>query len=213
MIYTHARAHTHSHTHTHSLTHTLTHTHSHTHTHTHIHSHILTHTHTHTHTHAVELQIRHTKGVIENVPITQLGGARLQERYYTETDFWETLIHRKLKPVTVRFTQIDDLKATLKGLRNTVLAILLLVNLVWIILLYTLTIPQLVQYGLEPRAFQTVFLAVYGIIIIVQFMTILCHRAVTLVHYLGRTQPSEIVGPETEEPLVVSMDVTHHNHL
>lgn len=168
--------------------------------------------HAHSLTHTVELQIRHTKGVIENVPITQLGGARLQERY-TETDFWETLIHRKLKPVTVRFTQIDDLKAMLKSLRNVVLAILLLVNLVWIILLYTLTIPQLVQYGLEPRAFQTVFLLVYGIIIVVQFVTILCHRGVTLVHYLGRTQPNEIVGPETEEPLVVSMAVPHNVHL
>ena len=115
--------------------------------------------------------------------------------------------------MTVRFTQIDDLKAMLKTLRNTVLAILLLVNLVWIILLYTLTIPQLVQYGLEPRAFQTVFLLVYGIIIVVQFVTILCHRAVTLAHYLGRTQPNEIVGPETEEALVVSMAVPHNVRL
>ena len=111
----------------------------------------------------------------------------------------------KLKPETVRFTPIDDLKANLKSLRNSVLAILLLVNLMWIILLYTLEFSQLIDYGLESRAFQTLFLAVYGIIIVVQFVTLLCHRSVTLVHYLGRTQPDEIVGHENREALVVTL--------
>lgn len=155
-------------------------------------------THTHTLTdHTVELKIRQAKAKIENVP---LGGGPDEQ----ENDFWEKLMD-KLKPETVRFTPIDDLKANLKSLRNSVLAILLLVNLMWIILLYTLEFSQLIDYGLESRAFQTLFLAVYGIIIVIQFVTLLCHRSVTLVHYLGRTQPDEIVGHENREALVVTL--------
>lgn len=152
---------------------------------------------TRTPTHTVELKIRQAKAKIENVP---LGGGPDEQ----ENNFWETLMD-KLKPETVRFTPIDDLKANLKSLRNSVLAILLLVNLMWIILLYTLEFSQLIDYGLESRAFQTLFLAVYGIIIVVQFVTLLCHRSVTLVHYLGRTQPDEIVGHENREALVVTL--------
>ena len=153
---------------------------------------------TRTPTHTVELKIRQAKAKIENVP---LGGGPDEE----ENKFWETLIKDKLKPETVRFTPIDDLKANLKSLRNSVLAILLLVNIMWIILLYTLEFSQLIDYGFESRAFQTLFLAVYGIIIVIQFVTLLCHRSVTLVHYLGRTQPDEIVGHENREALVVTL--------
>ena len=113
-----------------------------------------------------------------------------------------------MKPETVRFTPIDDLKANLKSLRNSVLAILLLVNIMWIILLYTLEFSQLIDYGFESRAFQTLFLAVYGIIIVIQFVTLLCHRSVTLVHYLGRTQPAEIMGYENQDPVVTPAENT-----
>ena len=101
--------------------------------------------------------------------------------------------------MTVRFTQIEDIKAMLKSLRNSVLVVLLLVNLMWIILLYSLEFSRLADYRLESRVFQTVFFAVYGIIIAVQFVALVCHRGVTLVHYLGRTQPADIVGPANED--------------
>lgn len=160
--------------------------------------------------HTVELEIRRTKSIIENVPIMHLGGAHHVQEGLNEADFWDDLIHRKLKPVTVRFTLIDDIKDMLKSLRNSILAVLLLINLTWIILLYTLQFPQLEDYGLEPRAFQLLFLAVYSIIIAVQFVALVCHRGVTLVHYLGRTQPAEIIGPVNEDPLVVSMPAARH---
>ena len=73
------------------------------------------------------------------------------------------------------------------------LGLLFLVNIMWIILLYTLEFPELEDYGLDSRGFQLLFLAVYGLIIIVQFITLICHRIVTLVHYLGRIQPNEVI--------------------
>ena len=148
------------------------------------------------------MQIRQTKGVIENVETTQLASTGADE-----ADFWDNLIQKTLKPVRIRLTQIDDLKDDLRTLRNTTLAILLLINLMWIILLYTLTFPRLSRYYLPDRAFSLLFLAVYGVVIVVQFVTLICHRAVTLVHYLGRVKSEEVVAPVREDPVVVSFRV------
>ncbi len=62
----------------------------------------------------------------------------------------------------------------------------------WIVLLISLTFWQLELYDIDPRAFQLLFLAVYGLIILIQFFTMLAHRAVTLIHYLGRIKPREV---------------------
>lgn len=159
---------------------------------------------------AVELRIRRTATVIENVQYTDICSTKPDE-----ADFWKTLIDLKLKPVSVRFQgQIKDLKQSLRSLRNQTLALLFLVNILWIILLYTLEFPELADYGLDSRGFQLLFLAVYGFIIIVQFITLLCHRIVTLVHYLGRTKPSEVMGTANREDpvLVASWELSSVNY-
>ena len=73
----------------------------------------------------------------------------------------------------------------------------------WIVLLYTLNFPELTDYGLDSRGFQLLFLVVYGFIIIVQFITLILHRIVTLVHYLGRIQPNEVMHNQSESIEVV----------
>ena len=148
---------------------------------------------------SVELRIRHTATIIENIPATVLSSTDPEE-----ADFWVNLINIKLKPVSIRFQgQIEDLKQSLRSLRNTILGLVFLVNIMWIILLYTLSFPELEDYGLDSRGFQLLFLAVYGFIIVVQFITLVCHRIVTLVHYLGRTQPNEVIGPNNREEVLV----------
>ena len=140
----------------------------------------------------MELRIRHTETLIDNLPISVLNATNEKE-----SDFWSNLILRSLKPVSVRFQgQIEDMKESLRGLRNATLGVLFLVNIMWIVLLYTLQFPELEDYGLDSRGFQLLFLAVYGFIIIVQFVTLICHRIVTLVHYLGRIQPDEVISIE-----------------
>ena len=136
----------------------------------------------------MELRIRHTETVIDNLPFTSLVSTNPEE-----ADFWIGLIHRNLKPVSIRFQgHVENLKRSLQSLRNGVLAGLFLVNIMWIVLLYTLEFPELQDYGLDSRGFQLLFLAVYGFIIIIQFITLIFHRIVTLIHYLGRLQPSEV---------------------
>lgn len=146
----------------------------------------------------MELRIRHTETLIENLPATDLVSTDKDE-----ADFWVNLIRRTLKPVSVRFQgQIEDMKNSLRSLRNTALGVILLVNIMWIVLLYTLEFPELADYGLDTRGFQLLFLAVYGFIIVVQFITLLFHRIITLMHYLGRTQPNEVVRPSDEPEIV-----------
>ena len=147
----------------------------------------------------MELRIRHTETEIDNLPVTLL-----ERTNKDEADFWVGVIHRNLKPVSVRFQgQVEDLKHSLRSLRNAALAVLLLLNIMWIVLLYTLNFPELTDYGLDSRGFQLLFLAVYGFIIVVQFITLIFHRIVTLVHYLGRIQPSEVMSNQSDSIEVV----------
>ena len=135
----------------------------------------------------MELRKKETETQIDNLPAKDLCSK--------EAVFWEKLIPNKLKPVSVHFQgQIKDLKQSLRALRNTTLCVLLLVNIMWIVLLYSLNFPELENYGLDKRGFELLFLAVYAFIIIVQFIALICHRMVTLVHYLGRIQPSEVIS-------------------
>ena len=147
----------------------------------------------------MELRIRHTETAIDNVPATVLASTNKEE-----ADFWVGLIHRNLKPVSVQFQgQVEDLKNSLRNLRNAALAVLFLINVMWIVLLYTLDFPELLDYGFDSRGFQLLFLAVYGFIIVVQFITLIFHRIVTLVHYLGRIQPNEVMHNRNESIEVV----------
>lgn len=147
----------------------------------------------------MELRIRHTETAIDNLPVTVLESTNKKE-----ADFWVSLIHRNLKPVSVRFQgQVEDLKKSLRNLRNAVLAVLFLINIMWIALLFTLDFPELLDYGIDSRGFQLLFLGVYGFIIIVQFITLVFHRVVTLIHYLGRIQPNEVMQSRNESIEVV----------
>ena len=146
---------------------------------------------------SVDLNKRNTKSIVDGLPTFSL-----ETREDKEFKFWTKLIKDKLKPVALKFTQVKDVQKSLESLRNLVLAVLLLVNMMWIVLLGSLTFWQLQKYGIEPQAFQLLFLAVYGLIIIIQFFTMLAHRAVTLIHYLGRVKPREIlISPWTDEEM------------
>ena len=111
-----------------------------------------------------------------------------------------------MKPVTVRFTQVDDLKENLRSLRNMTLVLLLLVNIIWIILLHTLKFDRLAIFSFDPRVFQLLFIAVYGFIIVIQFVAMVCHRCVTLIHYLGRVKGEDLIEVEQQGLLELTLE-------
>ena len=67
---------------------------------------------------------------------------------------------------------------------------LLLINLIWIIILNLFTIKELRKLRISNEFFGLVFLAVYGCVLIVQFLAMLLHRGVTLAHYVARLSQS-----------------------
>ena len=126
-----------------------------------------------------------------------------------ELAFWFEILDRFLYPVPESLTQTGNLKDGLNSLRNSVLIAGLLINLIWIILLYLLTIQNLADIGFDNKFLGLVFLVVYGIILLVQFIGMLFHRTVTLAHYIGRLNQSLPVEQTVE--YTVGQTLTSNN--
>lgn len=94
--------------------------------------------------------------------------------------FWESVLDDTLRPIEKKSddTSSDTLKKSLKTLRNGTMAGLLVINIIWIILLYTVQFPELRKYNISSRAFEVLFLALYSVIIIIQFGAMIVHRLV-----------------------------------
>ena len=152
----------------------------------------------------VELKMKDTETWIEEVEEIDI-----RSHCKEESKFWsEEKLKNTLTPVFVHFQgQVQDLQRSLRSLRNRALSVLFLVNITWIILLYNLSFSELENYGFDKRGLHILFLAVYTLIILVQFITLLCHRVVTLVHYLGRQKAEKILGCDKDVP--VSRDNFH----
>lgn len=84
------------------------------------------------------------------------------------------------------FCAAEELKEKLEELRNSTLLVFAVSNLIWIILLLTLTHQGYLKV-LGTNAISFAFLAVYGFIIVIQFLTVLWHRMATFFHVLART--------------------------
>ena len=130
-----------------------------------------------------------------------------------EAKFWKEILSKELKPVTVHLQQASkEIGQKLKSLRNSTLTIMFIINMMWIILLYTVTLPQLVKYGLPDRAFQLLFLSVYGVIVLVSFVAMLMHRFLMLIHFLGRPEVlKEAIQEPHEEPVLLETSHTYRS--
>ncbi|CAH1251633.1 HAS3 [Branchiostoma lanceolatum] len=102
-----------------------------------------------------------------------------------ESAFWEKLRKEKLSPDLGMFTSDVDLKQKLIGLRNSALVVLLVVNVLWITIMMVLSSrPALQVLGQNPMGFLS--LAVFGLVQVIQFLAMLYHRLITLLHAVAR---------------------------
>lgn len=102
-----------------------------------------------------------------------------------EYDFWIRLRELRLLPESKAFGQYAELADKLADLRNSVVLCLVVVNLIWIILMYLLTLKtQLDVVDTNPLGLG--FLIVYGILLAIQFFTMLWHRVTTVLHFIAR---------------------------
>lgn len=90
-----------------------------------------------------------------------------------------------LVPESAIFGAVEELKEKLEDLRDMVLAVFAIANVIWMILLEAL-IRQEHLTVLDTNVLGLCFLAIYGFIVVIQFLTLLWHRAVTFCHVVAR---------------------------
>ena len=103
-----------------------------------------------------------------------------------EEEFWLHTIESVLKPTPDSLTRVNELRDDLNNLRNHALIAMLLINLIWLIVFSLFRFDDLKAVSLNEKALGLLFLAVYGMLLLVQFIGMLFHRLVTLAHYIAR---------------------------
>lgn len=122
-----------------------------------------------------------------------------------ENKFWDVLAKTTLKPESANLGKVEELKDKLRNLRNLAILILLLINIMWIVFLYTLRFPQLTKYNFPDKAFSLLFLAIFSIIVIVQFIAMVFHRFETLLHLLAGIRPRENTADQWTDNDIVTV--------
>ena len=102
-----------------------------------------------------------------------------------EYEFWIRLRELRLLPESKAFGQYAELADKLADLRNSVVLCLVVANLIWVILMYLLiSKAELYVIGTNPLGLG--FLIVFGILLAIQFLTMLWHRVSTGLHLIAR---------------------------
>eukprot|EP00058_Branchiostoma_floridae_P007236 XP_002592724.1 hypothetical protein BRAFLDRAFT_67164 [Branchiostoma floridae] len=102
-----------------------------------------------------------------------------------EKEFWKQLCKEKLDPTKGMFTSDVNLKAKLTVLRNYTLIIVLVANVLWITTMMVLSGREALHVlGQNPLGFLSLF--VFGLVQVIQFLAMLYHRLLTLLHAVAR---------------------------
>lgn len=144
-----------------------------------------------------------------------------------ETRFWWELIEEYLKPIEADSHKQKEIQANLIELRNKVCLIFILINSLFIIVVFSLQqvvqssnslalkLPWVegdaVKTGQKIEPISVAFTLVFGILLFVQFVCMLMHRMATLLHICAATEifkkkrqfkmPGDNTEPESgEEP-------------
>jgi len=102
-----------------------------------------------------------------------------------EWEFWEELREICLLPEQAAFNQSGELVEKLGDLRDTTLLVLTVSNVLW--LTFMVTIMEQTRLELLGTSFASLaFLIVYGVVLIMQFLSMIWHRMETAVHFIAR---------------------------
>ena len=129
---------------------------------------------------------------------TKLKGKEGQAKKEDKKEFWDKLIEKTLKPDS-NLSKVEGLREKLRNLRNLSVLILFLINIMWIVFLYTLVFPQLTKHNLPDKAFSLLFLIIFSIIVIIQFVAMIIHRFKTLLHLLAGIKLRNSHGTKAEK--------------
>ncbi|XP_053386699.1 chitin synthase chs-2-like [Mercenaria mercenaria] len=121
-----------------------------------------------------------------------------------ETQFWQELIGEYLKPIDADKNKEKEIQAQLIELRNKVCLIFILINSLFIIIVFSLQqvvaesdslsikLPWVegdtVEKGQKIEPISVAFTLVFGVLLFVQFICMLMHRLATLLHICAATE-------------------------
>ncbi|KXJ20584.1 Caskin-1 [Exaiptasia diaphana] len=126
---------------------------------------------------SAQREIHQTRKIVDKVNPIEIDGKELR--------FWEMLRSRCLLPESAVFGSMTELKEKLEDLRDSFLTVFAIANVMWIIVIITLD-KQAELKVKGTNAIGLVFLFVFGLVIVIQFLTMIFHRLSTLCHLLAR---------------------------
>ncbi|KAI5628171.1 hypothetical protein C0J50_2661 [Silurus asotus] len=118
-----------------------------------------------------------------------------------ETDFWNKLIERYLKPIDDPKSHLEQVERELKSLRNKAVFLYFIINVLWVVATFflqaigsdviSIKIPKYLPNGsladepLKVEPLSLMFLLSFAILLLIQFLAMLYHRVYTLIHVLA----------------------------
>ena len=138
----------------------------------------------------VDTRINETRYIMDRAEIKEL------DTVDQEAQFWAKLVDTTLKPESANLSKVEELKDKLKYLRNLSVLIIFIINLMWIVFLYTLVFPHLAKYNLPDKAFSLLFLFIFSILVLIQFFAMIFHRFKTMLHLLAGIRQTNNIAEE-----------------
>ncbi|KAK7148014.1 hypothetical protein R3I93_012351 [Phoxinus phoxinus] len=121
--------------------------------------------------------------------------------YQDETDFWNKLLERYLKPIQDDKAHLDEVTRELKSLRNKAVFLYFIINVLWVVATFflqaiggdvlSIEIPKyypnntLAPDPMKVEPLSLMFLLSFAVLLIVQFLAMLYHRVYTLIHVVS----------------------------
>ncbi|MCI4394924.1 hypothetical protein PGIGA_G00174580 [Pangasianodon gigas] len=133
-----------------------------------------------------------------------------------ETDFWNKLIERYLKPIDDPKSHLEQVERELKSLRNKAVFLYFIVNVLWVVATFflqaigsdiiSIKIPKFLPNGsladepLKVEPLSLMFLLSFAILLLIQFLAMLYHRVYTLIHVLAyRSSEKDYAEKDADE--------------
>ena len=160
----------------------------------------------------------------ENSPVwiqdSTLGSGRIRYIGREEKTFWKDLIEKYLKPLENNAEQQKKTQETLIELRNKMSLMFFMLNALFIVIIFTLQFTNAVKEGkglsiplpcytekgrqltLEPISL--LFMVVYGVALVIQFISMFFHRMGTFLHIIASTEVN-CMKPNQDE--ISAMDI------
>jgi len=154
-----------------------------------------------------------------------LGNGSVEFLGMEEITFWQEFIAKYLKPLVKDKVKEKEMEKELLQLRNRVCLFFLLINSIFVILIFTLQsvtrrvhsmtylLPCADEDGLDKgqaiEPISVAFTIIFGVLLVTQFICMLFHRLGTLLHILSSTQlfrikSTQLRGPDASQDSLIN---------